>query len=123
MNAMILHARWCGWVKQRGMAVLALVGNMITAWSWFGTNQLGVGLHSYGFNETLAVWIRWFWLTHLGLIGIGLIPTHLWRSFGQETGVPAPSGKKPKKPKGKGDDEPLPVGEKVEEGAIKAATN
>jgi len=94
-NALILHARWCGWVKQRGVAVLALVGNMITAWSWFGTNQLGVGLHSYGFNETLAIWIRWFWLTHLGLIGIGLIPTRVWRSFGQEPASTAqPTGKR-----------------------------
>ena len=39
-NALILHARWGGLVKQRGMAVLAVVGNMVTGWSWFGTNQL-----------------------------------------------------------------------------------
>lgn len=120
-NALILHARWCGWVKQRGVAVLALVGNMITAWSWFGTNQLGVGLHSYGFNETLAVWIRWFWLTHLGLIGIGLIPTERWRSFGRD--VPVPAGRKPRKPKGKDHDEPAEVVEIPDQGAIKAATN
>ena len=44
-NALILHARWGGMVKQRGMAVLAVVGNIVTAWSWFGTNMLGVGLH------------------------------------------------------------------------------
>ena len=50
-----LHARWGGMVKQRGMAVLAVVGNMVTGWSWFGTNQLRVGLHSYGFSNTLAV--------------------------------------------------------------------
>ena len=31
-NALILHARWCGLVKDRGVAVLAVVGNMITAW-------------------------------------------------------------------------------------------
>ena len=29
MNALILHARWAGLVKQRGMAVLAIVGNMV----------------------------------------------------------------------------------------------
>src|SRR5262249_18741253 len=51
MNALILHARWGGMVKERGMAVLAIAGNMVTAWSWFGTNQLGVGLHAYGFNN------------------------------------------------------------------------
>jgi hypothetical protein len=26
-------------------------GNIVTAWSWFGTNMLGIGLHSYGFME------------------------------------------------------------------------
>ena len=29
-NALILHARWGGLVKQRGMAVLAVVGNIVT---------------------------------------------------------------------------------------------
>src|SRR5439155_15101884 len=61
INALILHARWAGMVKQRGMAVLALVGNMVTGWSWFGTNQLGVGLHAYGFNDTLATGLTIFW--------------------------------------------------------------
>ena len=50
-NALILHARWGGIIKQRGMAMLAVVGNITTAWSWFGVNELGVGLHSYGFTE------------------------------------------------------------------------
>src|SRR5260370_5203869 len=50
-NALVLHARWGGIVKQRGMAVLAVIGNMVVGWSWFGTNQLGVGLHAYGFSK------------------------------------------------------------------------
>ncbi len=50
-NALMLHARWDGMVAGRGFAVLAIVGNIITAWSWFGTNELGIGLHSYGFTE------------------------------------------------------------------------
>ena len=49
MNALILHARWAGLVQQRGMAVLAVLGNIVVVWSWFGVNMLGVGLHSYGF--------------------------------------------------------------------------
>jgi len=28
------------------MAVLAAGGNIVTSWSWFGVNQLGVGLHA-----------------------------------------------------------------------------
>lgn len=50
-TAAILHARWDGWVKDRGFAVLAVGGNIWTAWSWFGVNQLGVGLHAYGKTE------------------------------------------------------------------------
>jgi ABC-type transport system involved in cytochrome c biogenesis permease subunit len=73
-NALILHARWAGLVKARGTAVLALVGNMITTWSWFGTNQLGVGLHNYGFNNTLAAGCAVTWAVHAGLIVFGLMP-------------------------------------------------
>lgn len=52
-NALILHARWAGLVKSHGIAVLAVLGNIVTTWSWFGTNMLGVGLHSYGFSNEL----------------------------------------------------------------------
>ena len=48
-NALVLHARWGGMVRQRGMAVLAVFGNIVTAWSWFGVNQLGEGLHATDF--------------------------------------------------------------------------
>ena len=47
-NAVILHARWGGMVKERGLAALAVFGNIIVLWSWEGVNQLGVGLHAYG---------------------------------------------------------------------------
>jgi ABC-type transport system involved in cytochrome c biogenesis permease subunit len=80
-NALILHARWAGLVKQRGMALLTIVGNMITGWSWFGTNQLGVGLHAYGFNNELAVGLVIFWFSQLLMLGIGLAPQRYWRSF------------------------------------------
>src|SRR6266850_79387 len=81
LNALILHARWGGLVKQRGMAVLAIMGNMVTGWSWVGTNQLGVGLHAYGFNNTLATALVVVWISHLCLIGLGLMPLRMWRSF------------------------------------------
>jgi ABC-type transport system involved in cytochrome c biogenesis permease subunit len=79
-NALVLHARWGGMIKPRGMAVLAVVGNMVTGWSWFGTNQLGVGLHAYGFNDTLATGLVVFWVTQLAVIGMGLLPLRFWAS-------------------------------------------
>ncbi len=80
-NALILHARWAGMVKHRGTAVLAIVGNMITAWSYFGTNQLGIGLHSYGFDDSLSPKLTLFWASQLLLIALGLIPLRYWASF------------------------------------------
>lgn len=79
-NSLILHARWAGLVKARGVAVLAVVGNMITAWSWFGTNQLGIGLHAYGFDTRLADGCTNFWLSQLVVVGLGLIPQRYWGS-------------------------------------------
>ena len=50
-NALVLHAKWDGWGKGRVLSMLAMGGNIVTLWSWFGVNELGVGLHSYGFTE------------------------------------------------------------------------
>jgi len=81
MNALILHARWGGMVKTRGVAVLAVFGNIITAWSWFGTNMLGVGLHSYGFMDSAVQWMLVFVAIQLAIMSAGLIPVSRWRSF------------------------------------------
>ena len=79
-NALVLHARWAGMVKQRGVAVLAVAGNIITAWSWFGVNMLGIGLHSYGFIPGAVMWMFIFVASQLAIIGVGLLPHHLWWS-------------------------------------------
>jgi ABC-type transport system involved in cytochrome c biogenesis permease subunit len=84
-NALILHARWGGMVRDRGVAVLAILGNMITAWSWFGTNQLSVGLHAYGFDQTLARSLVITWIAHLGLAGVGMLPASCWWSLRPKT--------------------------------------
>ena len=80
-NALILHARWSGLTKDRGTAILAIAGIMITTWSWFGTNQLGVGLHAYGFSNQLALGCAITWVACLGCIGLGLIPSKYWSSL------------------------------------------
>jgi len=54
-NAILLHARWGGLVKERGLMCLAVGGNIVTAWSWFGVNNLGIGLHSYGFTSGVMI--------------------------------------------------------------------
>ena len=80
-NALILHARWGGFVKQRGLMCLAVFGNIVTSWSWFGTNMLGIGLHSYGFTEAAFQALSVFVASQLVLIAIGNLPLERWRSF------------------------------------------
>jgi ABC-type transport system involved in cytochrome c biogenesis permease subunit len=80
-NAVILHARWGGIVRERGLACLAVFGNIVTAWSWFGTNMLGLGLHSYGFMDSALFWLGAFVFSQLGIILIGNLPQGMWWSM------------------------------------------
>jgi len=83
-NALVLHARWGGMIRDRGLAVLAVVGNIVTSWSWFGVNMMGVGLHAYGFMGSGPFWLGLFVAGQLAVIGAGLIPKGRWRSFAAE---------------------------------------
>jgi ABC-type transport system involved in cytochrome c biogenesis permease subunit len=80
-NALILHARWGGIIKQRGLMCFAIFGNIVTSWSWFGTNMLGVGLHSYGFTEAAFLSLALFVVSQIALIVLGNMPLEKWRSF------------------------------------------
>ena len=77
----ILHARWGGFIRQRGLMAMALFGNIITAFSWFGVNMLNVGLHSYGFMNKALSWLIAFMVVHAVLILMSWIPGGYWRSF------------------------------------------
>jgi hypothetical protein len=59
---------------------LAIGGNIMTAWSWFGVNELGVGLHSYGFTEGVLMALGIFIVTQLAVVGLALVPKHNWWS-------------------------------------------
>ena len=84
MGAIYLHARWGGICKERGLMALAIWGNIITAWSWFGTNMLPVGLHSYGRMDSAYAWLIGFVILQLVLTATALLPWRFWRSeFGQ----------------------------------------
>jgi cytochrome c biogenesis factor len=89
-SALVLHARAARMVRERGLAILAIAGNIVTAWSWFGVNELGVGLHSYGFTEGVsrALWL--FWFSQLLLIGLGILFTFIANvGYRQPAGAPA----------------------------------
>jgi len=67
-NAILLHARWGAIVRERGLMCLAIFGNVVTAWSWFGVNNLGIGLHSYGFTTGVMIALGAFVALQLALI-------------------------------------------------------
>ncbi|QTN33564.1 cytochrome c biogenesis protein CcsA [Akkermansiaceae bacterium] len=73
-NAMILHARWGGMIRERGLMVMAVFGNIVTSWSWFGTNMLGIGLHSYGFTDAAFLWLSAFIGSQLLVMAAGFLP-------------------------------------------------
>ena len=72
-NALILHAKWGKMIGPRGLALLAIAGNISVTWSWFGTNELGIGLHAYGFTEGTVRNLWTFWATQIALIVAGLL--------------------------------------------------
>ena len=80
-NALILHLRWGGMIRERGLVCCAIGGNIVTSWSWFGVNMLGIGLHSYGFTDAAFKWLMLFVGSQLLFIGLGLLPTKIWKSF------------------------------------------
>lgn len=79
--AIILHARWGGYIRQRGLMIMAIFGNIVTSFSWFGVNMLGVGLHSYGFMQKAFPWLVGFIVSQLALMSIAAMPLQRWRSF------------------------------------------
>ncbi|MCS1407457.1 MAG: Cytochrome c biogenesis protein CcsA [Verrucomicrobia subdivision 3 bacterium] len=80
-NALILHCRWGGLVRERGLMNLAVFGNIVTAFSWFGVNLLSIGLHNYGFMEGSFMWIMLFTGSQLAFIILGTLPLRYWQSF------------------------------------------
>ena len=60
---------------------LAVFGNVVTSFSWFGVNMLGIGLHSYGFMDAAFKWLMAFVASQLLIIALGLLPKQYWRSF------------------------------------------
>jgi ABC-type transport system involved in cytochrome c biogenesis permease subunit len=72
-NLLILHGRLAGLWRDGGIAVLAVCGNVIVAFSWWGVNLMGVGLHSYGFQSGLKLWVSLFYASQVLVAAIGWI--------------------------------------------------
>ncbi|TLD70149.1 hypothetical protein FEM03_13220 [Phragmitibacter flavus] len=73
MNLIILHARMGGYIREIGFHACSILLGMIVIFSWFGTNQLGVGLHAYGFTDGIWFWLSMFWASQLVFLAIALV--------------------------------------------------
>ncbi len=78
-NSFILHARWGRMIEERTIMALAVFGNVVTAFSWFGVNMLGIGLHSYGFMDKAFAWLLVFSLLQIALIAAAFLPAGKFR--------------------------------------------
>jgi ABC-type transport system involved in cytochrome c biogenesis permease subunit len=84
-NAVVLHARWGGLVKDRGIAALAVLGNVIVLWSWKGVNSMGVGLHAYaGTEDNTMQKIIMVGVAHVAVAALVFIPMKYWMSYARE---------------------------------------
>jgi ABC-type transport system involved in cytochrome c biogenesis permease subunit len=72
MSLIILHARLGGYIRELGLHMCNIVLGMIVVFSWFATNQLGVGLHAYGFTDGVWRWLYTFWATQVALLLVGV---------------------------------------------------
>ncbi|MBK7876255.1 MAG: cytochrome c biogenesis protein CcsA [Planctomycetes bacterium] len=75
----ILHCRMGGILREHGVCMATAFGGTVIAFSWFGVNLLGVGLHSYGFTSGIhtALW-SYYWI-QWGIVGLGGLHWYLER--------------------------------------------
>jgi len=70
-NIVILHTRMAGLVRDWGLCLLAVFGNLVVGFSWWGVNLLGVGLHSYGFTAGVQRALNGFYSVEAGVVLLG----------------------------------------------------
>ena len=70
----ILHGRMGGMIREIGIHMNSLVLAIIVTFSWWGVNNLGVGLHSYGFTEGVwgSLYTSWMVLGVFMLMGVAV---------------------------------------------------
>ena len=73
VNLAILHARMGGYIREVGFHCAGVFLGMVVAFSWFATNQLGVGLHAYGAMEGAWMWLYIFWGVMALMLIIGMV--------------------------------------------------
>jgi hypothetical protein len=67
----ILHARMGGYLREHGVCMAAAFGGTVVAFSWWGVNLLGVGLHSYGFTSGIHKALWTYYAIQWGIVLLG----------------------------------------------------
>jgi ABC-type transport system involved in cytochrome c biogenesis permease subunit len=84
-----LHGRMGGYLKDHLLCVAAVFGGIVVAFSWWGVNLLGVGLHSYGFTSGLKRTLMIFYGSQYLVMILGLVPLLLSSRGGPKGNIPS----------------------------------
>jgi ABC-type transport system involved in cytochrome c biogenesis permease subunit len=87
----ILHARRGGYLREHGVCMAAAFGGTVVAFSWWGVNLLGVGLHSYGFTSGINTALWSYYGVQWSICGLGALAWLLERRAATPTPVEASS--------------------------------
>ncbi len=68
-----LHARGGGYIRELGFSIASVICGMIVAFSWWGVNLLGVGLHTYGFTSGALSSLLVFWSFETLIVLAGML--------------------------------------------------
>ncbi|MCC7012376.1 MAG: cytochrome c biogenesis protein CcsA [Planctomycetes bacterium] len=69
----IMHARMGGYLREFGLAAATAFQGTVIAFSWFGVNLLGVGLHSYGFTSGIHTALWSYYGVQWGLVAVCVV--------------------------------------------------
>jgi len=69
----ILHARMGGYLKEWGLHIASILGAIVVAFSWWGVNLLGTGLHAYGFTDGVGGAVKIFYLFEFAVALGGIV--------------------------------------------------
>jgi ABC-type transport system involved in cytochrome c biogenesis permease subunit len=81
----ILHARMGGILKPFGVAMATIVQGCVVAFSWWGVNLLGIGLHAYGFTGGILTGLMTFYAVEALVLGVGFTTSLLGRAYGKSS--------------------------------------
>lgn len=89
-SLVVLHAKMGGYIRDLGINMGAIFLAVVVTFSWWGVNNLGVGLHSYGF--TSGVWANLF--TYWGIEAVVMLLGAVLWIIGDEPGKTSAKEKK-----------------------------